>query len=198
MPHNTNPTSSIIMPGNRNHGKKVAGKVNRDTNLVTNPKQKGRTRENMEATSHFTLERWQTHSQFLFATSNSDKGGLCVFQSQAGLDLGYSNSEVFLLWTELFGRINSTVVGAGSACGDNVLERTPKPQNMPSKNNNISRWPKDWGNSISTSPSTSKHKNTVPEGMEDAFAECSRGSERTGKAALEKFPQWQVNWDIFH
>lgn len=55
MPHNTNPTPSTIMPGNRNRGKNVAGKVNRDTDLATYPEQKGKTRENMKADSHFTL-----------------------------------------------------------------------------------------------------------------------------------------------
>lgn len=82
MPQNT---PSTIMLGNKNHDREVAGKVNRDTGLATSPEQKVRASENTKATSHFPLQRWQ-----------SDKGGLCVFQSQAALDLGYSESNVFL------------------------------------------------------------------------------------------------------
>lgn len=48
---------------------------------------------------------------------------------------------------------------------------------MPKNNKNINHRPKRWWNSISASPSTSKHENAVPEGMEEASNKRSEENE---------------------
>lgn len=60
-----------------------------------------------------------------------------------------------------------------------------KPQNMPKNNKDINHWPKGWWNSIFTSPSTSKHENAIPKGMEGASNTRSRKNVRR-RAGLEK------------
>lgn len=109
---------------------------------------------------------------------------LLVCFSLSALDLGCSESWVFLYQMQPFGWVRGTVVGGREGVWRQCAETyTPKPQNLPKNNKNINHWPKAWWNSIFLSLSTSKHENAIPEGWSKSFV---RGEGRKRKASLEK------------